>query len=102
MHRRPDIFGADADNFRPERWLEPGFRPGWAYVPFSGGPRVCIGQNFALTEVMYVVVRILQEWEVESKDGEVWRESIKITCVGEGGCKVGLRRREGQRIRVVW
>lgn len=44
MQRRKDVFGEDAESFRPERWLEPGFRPGWAYVPFSGGPRVCIGQ----------------------------------------------------------
>lgn len=44
MQRRRDLFGEDADVFRAERWLEPGFRPGWAYVPFSGGPRVCIGQ----------------------------------------------------------
>jgi cytochrome P450 len=41
MQRRSDLFGVDADVFRPERWLEPGFRPGWAFVPFSGGPRVC-------------------------------------------------------------
>jgi len=95
MHRRHDIFGADADEFRPERWLEPGFRPGWAYIPFSGGPRVCIGQNFALTEAMYVVVRMLQRFEIESRDGEAWRERISVTCVGDGGCKVGLRRREG-------
>ena len=60
MQRRSDLFGADADVFRPERWLEPGFRPGWAFVPFSGGPRVCIGQNLALFETMYVVVRFVQ------------------------------------------
>ena len=49
MHRRKDIFGADAEDFRPERWLdaenETPLRPGWAYLPFSGGPRVCIGRK---------------------------------------------------------
>lgn len=48
MHRRKDIFGEDAEDFRPERWLdaenETPLRPGWAYLPFSGGPRVCIGR----------------------------------------------------------
>jgi cytochrome P450 len=94
MQRRRDLFGHDADTFRPERWLEPGFRPGWAFVPFSGGPRVCIGQNFALTEAMYVVVRLVQGFEIERRDGEDWREKFSITCTGLGGCKVGLRPRQ--------
>lgn len=93
-HRRPDIFGADADTFNPDRWLKPGFRPGWAYLPFSGGPRVCIGQNFALTEAMFVVVRLLQRFEIERKDFGEWREKITITCTGDGGCRIGLRRRD--------
>ena len=93
MHRRTDIFGLDADQFKPERWLEPGFRPGWAYIPFSGGPRVCIGQNFALTETMFVIVRLMQLFDVESRDEAVWREKLSITCTGDGGCKVGLKRR---------
>ncbi|KAH7090760.1 putative P450 monooxygenase [Paraphoma chrysanthemicola] len=94
MHRRPDIFGADAHVFRPERWLEPGFRPGWAYIPFSGGPRVCIGQNFALTEVGFVVTRLVQLFEIEGRGDGVWREKLTITCTGDGGCNVGLKRRE--------
>ena len=43
MHRRKDIFGEDADEFKPERWAT--LRPGWAFLPFSGGPRVCIGRK---------------------------------------------------------
>ncbi|KAL1600972.1 hypothetical protein SLS59_005638 [Nothophoma quercina] len=94
MQRREDLFGKDADTFRPERWLEPGFRPGWAYIPFSGGPRVCIGQNFALTETMYVVVRLVQQFDLERRDFEEWREKFSITCTGLGGCKVGLTPRK--------
>ena len=43
MHRRKDIFGEDADNFRPERWAT--LKPGWGFVPFGGGPRICIGRK---------------------------------------------------------
>ncbi|KAJ4352023.1 uncharacterized protein N0V89_007369 [Didymosphaeria variabile] len=98
MHRRPDVFGEDAHKFDPTRWLDEGhdsspLRPGWAYLPFSGGPRICIGQNFALTECMFVVVRLLQTFHVEGRDDEPWREKLGITCVGLGGCKVGLRPR---------
>jgi len=48
MHRRKDIFGEDAEEFRPERWLDQGdvkgLRLGWEYVPFHGGPRTCLGR----------------------------------------------------------
>lgn len=94
MHRRTSIYGEDADVFRPERWLDPKFRPGWGYIPFSGGPRVCIGQNFALTEAMYVVVRMVQRFEMERVGEEEWVEKVTITCTGDGGCKVGLRRKD--------
>ena len=43
MHRRKDVFGEDANDFRPDRWVdteeEKGIRPGWAFLPFNGGPR---------------------------------------------------------------
>ena len=43
MHRRKDIFGDDAEDFRAERWET--IRPGWGYLPFSGGPRTCVGRK---------------------------------------------------------
>ena len=39
---------------------------------------------------MYVVVRLVQGFEIERKDFEEWREKFSITCTGLGGCKVGL------------
>ena len=49
MHRRGDLYGEDAAEFRPERWLddanEKGLRVGWEYLPFNGGPRICIGRK---------------------------------------------------------
>jgi cytochrome P450 len=90
MHRRTDIFGEDADVFDPERWLKGNLRPGWGYIPFSGGPRVCIGQNFALTEVMFVVVQLVRRFDLVQKVFEAWRERLTIIAVGDGGCKVGL------------
>ncbi|OKL61914.1 hypothetical protein UA08_02610 [Talaromyces atroroseus] len=66
MHRREDLYGKDAEEFRPERWEEnlPLFKDettaSWGYLPFNGGPRVCLGQDFALIEASYTIVRILQ------------------------------------------
>lgn len=38
MQRRKDIYGPDADEFKPERWKT--LRPGWEYIPFNAGPRI--------------------------------------------------------------
>jgi cytochrome P450 len=46
MHRRHDIWGADADEFHPDRWE--GRKLGWEFIPFSGGPRVCLGREYSL------------------------------------------------------
>lgn len=40
MMRQQSIFGADSEEWRPERWSDPNLRPGWGYLPFGGGPRV--------------------------------------------------------------
>lgn len=42
MQRRPDIWGDDAHEWKPDRWVT-GLRPGWSYIPFNGGPRHCPG-----------------------------------------------------------
>ncbi|KAL2704161.1 hypothetical protein AAEP93_005232 [Penicillium crustosum] len=64
MHRRKDLYGEDAEEFRPERWDEdlPEYTKTWGYLPFSGGPRICLGQEFALVEASYTTARILQEY----------------------------------------
>ena len=43
LHRRYDIYGSDADGFRPERWEI--LKRGWAYAPFGAGPRACLGRE---------------------------------------------------------
>ena len=43
MHRDENIFGANPEDFVPERW--DGLRPGWAYLPFNGGNRACLGRK---------------------------------------------------------
>ncbi|KAI9811427.1 MAG: hypothetical protein M1827_005410 [Pycnora praestabilis] len=89
MHRRTDYYGDDAEEFKPERWET--LRVGWEYLPFNGGPRICIGQQFALTEASYVTIRLMQEFsKVESRDDEPWREWLTLTCASYGGAKVAL------------
>ncbi|KAF7924111.1 uncharacterized protein EAE97_010723 [Botrytis byssoidea] len=89
LHRRKDIYGEDADEFKPERWEK--FRPGWEYIAFSGGPRICIGQQFALTEASYTTIRILQTFSrMEARDQNPFTEWLTLTMSNKWGCKVGL------------
>jgi cytochrome P450 len=93
MQRRPDIYPpvshqfADPSVFSPDRWDHWSPRP-WTYIPFNGGPRICIGQNFAQTEMAYVLVRILQRYERLEYRGD-WHEQFhKAEIVGTPGCGV--------------
>ncbi|KAH7138997.1 cytochrome P450 [Dendryphion nanum] len=92
VHRRTDLYGPDVEEYRPERWET--LRPGWEYLPFNGGPRICLGQQYALTEASYVTVRIVQEFgELEGRDPGPWEESLTLTCCSRNGTRVGLWKR---------
>lgn len=57
--RLSEYYGKTTEEFIPERWAD--LKDiGWAFMPFGSGPRVCLGQQFALTEVSYVTIRIAQ------------------------------------------
>jgi cytochrome P450 len=63
MHRDARYYD-DPDAFRPERWLDGlmGRLPAGAYFPFGDGPRRCIGQNFALMELVLVTATVAQHF----------------------------------------
>ena len=91
VHRQAAVYGADAEAFRPERWADPGLRPGWNFLPFSGGPRVCPGQQFALVEAGYTVVRLLQAFpRIENRDPRPYAPKIRISVSNQHGVLVGL------------
>jgi cytochrome P450 len=69
MHSREDIWG-DPEVFRPERWLEPDFEkslPRYAYMPFGGGARVCIGNHFAMMEAILIMATMAQSIDLDLK-----------------------------------
>ena len=89
MHRRKDLFGEDAEEYRPERWETT--RAGWEYLPFNGGPRICVGQQFALTEAGYTIVRLVQKFKsIESRDPREWLEGLNLTLNSGNGVHVAM------------
>nr|UPX44842.1 hypothetical protein FAC5L9_05 [Penicillium camemberti] len=97
MHRLPEIWGDDAESFRPERWMDENvpLRPGWGFLPFNGGPRLCLGQQNALVEASYTVVRLLQAFgRMEPRDPMPWQEKLAVTMSSLNGTKVALWKRQ--------
>lgn len=68
IHRRPEVFGQDADAYRPERWLEASAEQkkemDGAMFHFGAGARTCIGKNISLLEVYKLVPSFLRRFEV--------------------------------------
>ena len=92
-HRNPKFYGKDADEFRPSRWLEPEIRKvGWAFLPFNGGPRICLGQQFALTEASYIIVRLIQMFPNLGSFCEEYppRKSSHLTMCHQDGVFIGM------------
>lgn len=72
LHRDPRFY-TDVDTFDPDRWT-PEMKaalPKFAYFPFGGGPRVCIGEGFAWTEAILLVATIASRWRMRTVDGFV-------------------------------
>jgi cytochrome P450 len=67
IHRSPRYY-VNPEVFRPERWSSDlvATLPHFAYLPFGGGPRTCIGNTFGMAENRIVVSRILQQFEFEA------------------------------------
>lgn len=81
MHRLEDVFGHDAAVYNPERWESISSKVGSAFIPFGTGPRVCLGQQYALTEALYVTVRLLQLFSsISSKNSSAYPPPKRITA----------------------
>ncbi|WP_238446812.1 cytochrome P450 [Azohydromonas australica] len=94
LHRDPRWWESP-DEFRPERFL-PGAPPvpRGAYMPFGVGPRVCIGQHFAMLEMTLVAAMLLQRHELAlPADAPALEPVLHVTLRPKGGMRLGLRRR---------
>jgi cytochrome P450 len=87
---------ADPSRFNPDRWM-PELRaslPQFAYFPFGGGPRRCIGESFAWMELMLMVATLAQRWRFELVPGHPVVTQPLVTLRAKHGMKMVAHRRQ--------
>lgn len=93
-HRDPRWY-PEPDRFDPDRWL-PGsdeLRPRFAYYPFGGGPRTCIGEQFAWMEMILLLVSIAQRWTLTLAPDAIVELDPVITLRPKAGLWMNLKSR---------
>jgi cytochrome P450 len=91
---RDERFWPHALEFRPERWLDEeavAARPKFAYFPFGGGGRICIGDAFAWTEGVILLAVMARRWRFEARPDQVTDLSPSVTLRPKYGLKMFVR-----------
>ncbi|MFN2602847.1 MAG: cytochrome P450 [Gemmatimonadaceae bacterium] len=94
MHRDPRFF-PEPERFDPERWTAEAQaqRPKFSYFPFGGGPRVCIGEQFAWMEGILLIATIAQHWRMRLMPNQVVDIQPLITLRPKYGMRMTTERR---------
>jgi cytochrome P450 len=94
VHRDPRWWDR-ADEFRPDRWMDTTRLPKFAYFPFGGGPRLCIGNTFAMMETVLMLAAIAQRYRFTLLPGHVVEPWPTFTLRPRNGIKAVLTPRAG-------
>ncbi|MGB0373239.1 MAG: cytochrome P450 [Opitutales bacterium] len=95
LHRNPR-FWKSPESFDPDRFLsgsEENSRTSYAYVPFGGGPRICIGRHFAMMEIVTVLVHLLRAYTFEYADETEPKVRVNLTIEPVNGLPFKVRPR---------
>lgn len=102
MQRRKDLWGPDAEEFDPNRFLDDRLRKylssnPFIFLPFNAGPRICLGQQFAYNETSFFLIRLLQQFSSITLVAEAQLPEARPPK--EWACGPGRKGREKVRIK---
>ncbi|XP_077512103.1 cytochrome P450 4V2-like [Amblyomma americanum] len=95
LHRNPEYY-KDPDMYIPERFLTPEVRNRhpFSYIPFSGGPKNCLGQRFAHMEAKTLLAKVLRKYTMEStRPVSQLRITYELILKARGGLRIWFRER---------
>ncbi|CAA7027000.1 unnamed protein product [Microthlaspi erraticum] len=98
MGRMETIWGKDCREFRPERWLRDGrymSESAYKFTAFNGGPRLCVGKDFAYYQMKYVAASLIYRYRVrvDVKSGQKVEPRMALTMYMKHGLKVDMVKR---------
>ncbi|OEL23801.1 Cytochrome P450 714B1 [Dichanthelium oligosanthes] len=91
VHLDPELWGADAREFDPERFAGARQPPPHAYLPFGVGARTCLGQSFAMAELKVLLALVLSRFELRLSPAYVHSPALRLIVEPEHGVRLVLR-----------
>ncbi|KAL6640915.1 hypothetical protein ACP70R_019096 [Stipagrostis hirtigluma subsp. patula] len=101
MGRMESIWGEDCREYKPERWLRDGrfmSESAYKFTAFNGGPRLCLGKDFAYYQMKFAAASILHRYRVDVVEGHPVAPKMALTMYMKHGLKVTLTRRDKTKL----
>ncbi|XWS68483.1 hypothetical protein CRYUN_Cryun04dG0094500 [Craigia yunnanensis] len=97
MGRMEDIWGKDCREYKPERWLRDGkymSESAYKFTAFNGGPRLCLGKDFAYYQMKFTAASIIYRYGVKVVKDHPVAPKLALTMYMKHGFKVNLTKRD--------
>jgi len=92
VHHDP-VLWPDPEKFLPNRFLTTDIKHPFAYFPFGGGPRKCIGEHFAMNEALVVLSMLVSKFRFKVLEGHLVDDVIALTLKTKYGMKMHIMKR---------